>query len=103
MLGKVSFCKISLFTASIFATGLTALLKTSAQAARPSGYYRISSRQEVYFLNSSSRSFCHVQDPSQMEVFGGFNQVQVVRNNSFMSGARYIGECVSPDGSLRPN
>lgn len=74
-------------------------------AARPaglsSGYFRRSDRPEVYFVNAGARTSCHVQNPSQMEVYGGFGQVRVVSSDAFRDGAQFNGPCLWPDGLYR--
>lgn len=71
-----------------------------AQSNWPPGYYRASSRPEVYWLNAREGFHCHVQNPSQMEIFGGFKQVRVVGTESFKSGTKFIGECGWPSGQF---
>jgi len=66
-----------------------------------SGYYRRSDRPEVYFVNAGSRTACHVQNPSQMEVYGGFGQVKVVQGDGFRSGTQFTRSCLCPDGLYR--
>jgi hypothetical protein len=66
-----------------------------------SGYFRQSDRPEVYFVNAGSRTSCHVQNPSQMEVYGGFSQVRVVSGDTFRAGAQFSGPCLWPDGLYR--
>lgn len=66
-----------------------------------SGYFRRSDRPEVYFVNAGNRTACHVQNPSQMEVYGGFGQVQTVQGDGFRSGAQFTGSCAWPDGLYR--
>jgi hypothetical protein len=77
------------------------MLSTIAQTQWPSGCYRQSDRPEVYCLNSSSSTYCHVQNPSQMDTFGGFGQVRVVGTNRFLAGANNIGECGWLNGFYR--
>jgi hypothetical protein len=66
-----------------------------------SGYYRNQSRPEVYFVNQATQTMCHVQNPSQMNVFGGFSYVTVTRDNSFAFATRLNGECAWPDGMYK--
>jgi hypothetical protein len=80
--------------------GSSVLSAALAQSNWPSGYYKASNRAEVYWLDSAKRSHCHVQNPSQMEMFGGFNNVRVVGAESFKDGSRFIGQCSWPDGQF---
>ncbi len=98
---KFNFRNLSFVTASILVTGLATVFSGSVEAVSPSGYYRVSDRPEVYFLNSSSNTYCHVQNPSQMNLLGGFGKVRVVGGNSFRSGATNVGECDWPKGFYR--
>jgi hypothetical protein len=66
-----------------------------------SGFFRQNDRPEVYFVNAGSRTSCHVQNPSQMEVYGGFRQVRVVSGDTFRVGAQFNGPCLWPDGLYR--
>ena len=72
-----------------------------ALANWPSGFYRTSNDPKVYLLNKDSKFHCHVQNPSQMEIYGGFKQVRVVGNNEFMSGTRFADKCGFPTGFYR--
>jgi hypothetical protein len=74
------------------------MLSTIAQTQWPSGYYRKSDQPAVYYLNSSNSTYCHVQNPSQMDIFGGFGQIRVVGTNRFLAGSKNIGECGWPNG-----
>jgi protease YdgD len=65
------------------------------------GYYKRNGRPEVYFLNAGDRQFCHVQNPSQMEVYGGFQQVRNVADGGFQVGVNFTGSCSWPDGLYR--
>jgi hypothetical protein len=66
-----------------------------------SGFYKEKDRSEIYLVNSASRTICHVQNPSQMEVFGGFTQVRSMSSGSFRSGTQFTGKCRWPDGLYR--
>ncbi len=87
----------SVFATSMFITGLTSFITSPAQA-NSSGYYKSNSRPEVYYVNADRRAFCHVQNPSQMNLFGGFGQVRVVGNESFKSGLADGGKCRFDNG-----
>ena len=77
------------------------MLQNPGSASYSSGYYKRADRPEVYFLNSGSRTLCHVQNPSQMEVYGGFGQVRVTQTSDFNSNASFTGPCLWPDGMYR--
>jgi len=65
-----------------------------------SGYYRLRDRPEVYFINAENDTGCHVQNPSQMDIYGGFEQVRVVDHSR--SDPRFTREpCLWPDGLYR--
>jgi hypothetical protein len=66
-----------------------------------SGFFKENGRPEVYFVNGINRTFCHVQNPSQMEVYGGFSRVKTVYNNLFRYGTQFAGPCLWPDGLYR--
>lgn len=93
----------SLVHVTSYTLGLVTLsaLQSVAQSSWPTGYYRASNRPEVYWLNSRTNTYCHVQNPSQMNMFGGFNQVRVVGTESFRSSSQFIGKCGWPDGFYR--
>jgi hypothetical protein len=74
------------------------MFSTTAETQWPSGYYRQSNSSYVYYLNSSNSTYCHVQNESQMEAFGGFRRVRVVGGSNFLVGSRNIGECDWPNG-----
>ena len=71
-----------------------------AQSSWPTGYYRANSNAAVYWLDTSKGSHCHVQNSSQMQMFGGFGQVRVTGTESFKSGTKFNGECAWPDESF---
>jgi hypothetical protein len=73
----------------------------SALANWPDGFYKASNNPKVYYLDKDKNFHCHVQNPSQMEIYGGFQQVRVVGNNEFMSGTNFIGKCGFPTGFYR--
>ncbi|MCC5641666.1 hypothetical protein LC607_01560 [Nostoc sp. CHAB 5824] len=89
---------LSLIVLGTLLASFSSLPSTLAQSNWPSGFYRASSRPEVYYLNTDERFHCHVQNPSQMEILGGFGQVRVVGTESFKSGSEFAGECGWPSG-----
>jgi hypothetical protein len=68
-----------------------------------SGYFRQNDRPEVYFVNAGTRTSCHVQNPSQMDVYGGFSQVKIVSGDAFRNGTQLTGPCLWPDGLYKSN
>jgi hypothetical protein len=66
-----------------------------------SGYYRRNDRPEVYYVNAGTRTACHIQNPSQMDVYGGFKRVLIVQDDRFRTGANFTGPCPWPDGLYR--
>ncbi|MEI6428272.1 MAG: hypothetical protein WCO45_07775 [Pseudanabaena sp. ELA607] len=95
-----NYKSLFLITLGTLAVGSSELPFALAQSNWPVGYYRASNRPEVYYVNSAQRFHCHVQNPSQMEMFGGFKQVRVVGTESFKAGTRFIGKCGWPDGQF---
>ncbi len=75
----------------------------SQQSSLSTGYFRRSDRPEVYFVNANSRTSCHVQNPSQMDLYGGFGRVRVVSNDLFRDNTQFNGPCLWPDGLYRSN
>lgn len=67
---------------------------------RKTGFYRYFKDPKVYYLDSATRTRCHVQNPSQMEAFGGFGLVRVFKS-SFSPETQFIGKCAWPDGFFR--
>jgi hypothetical protein len=63
-------------------------------------YVRRDNRPEVYALHYSSKTACHVQNSSQMEVFGGFKQVRTMSSDP-LSGSKFVGECRWSNGLYR--
>ncbi|MEP0919552.1 hypothetical protein NC981_22235 [Leptolyngbya sp. DQ-M1] len=101
---------------SLLMLGLAPLFTPPAQAESPYRFYRVDGRPEVYLVDDhywdidiepnpkpsrKPQTVCHVQNPSQMETFGGFGQVQVVRDRAFMRGRVYQGECSWLNGFYR--
>jgi hypothetical protein len=77
----------------------TVITSSSPSVSSPvSGYFRRNDRPEVYFVNAGTRTACHVQNPSQMEVYGEFGQVKVVQGDGFRAGTTFTGSCLWPDG-----
>jgi hypothetical protein len=72
--------------------------------AWPNGFYR-RSNEPVYRLHGRGalnlgRRACHVVNPRQMELFGGFGQLRVVEPSSELFQDReQPGECEDPRGS----
>lgn len=68
----------------------------------PNGYYRRTNEPHVYRLYGQGflglgRRACHVTDPRQMALFGGFAQVQAVEPSSnLFQGREQPGECLDP-------
>jgi hypothetical protein len=60
------------------------------------GFYRQVSDPKVYFLDLRKNTMCHVQNPSQMEAFGGFEQVRITLDYSFKSDKKFIEGCTWP-------
>ena len=73
--------------------------------AWPNGYYRRTNESTVYRLHGRGalnlgRRACHVVDPRQMELFGGFAQLRVVEASSNLFQSReQPGECVDLGGA----
>ncbi|MBD1846637.1 hypothetical protein H6F89_25090 [Cyanobacteria bacterium FACHB-63] len=68
----------------------------SSSPAVTGGYYKSTDRPEVYAVNFTNLTYCHVQNPSQMNAFGGFNQVKRFTPtvaNEFFSSKKFVGEC----------
>jgi len=68
----------------------------------PNGFYRRSADSAVYRLHGRGalnigRFACHVVNPRQMELFGGFAQLRVVEQSSdLFRGREQPGECADP-------
>lgn len=68
-----------------------------------SGFYRENGTNPVFYLNQENRTFCHVVNPDQMDLFGGFSLVKVVNNHRFLSPMSFIGDCTVASGYYRQN
>ena len=79
------------------------LVQIISTSGLTSGYFRQNDRPEVYFVNAGTRTSCHVQNPSQMDVYGGFSQVKIVSGDAFRNGTQLTGPCLWPDGLYRSN
>ena len=89
----------TVFVASI----LSSILYTNLVFAKPTpGYYRSTSNSTTYFI-SSQDWYCHVQNPSQMEAFGGFAQIRDVHDVSqyLQTLQKNNGDCVWPNGVFK--
>jgi len=62
------------------------------------GFLRQGNRQEVLFQYTPS-GYCHVQNPAQMNAYGGFGQVRVVPVAD--PSGRFTGPCPWPNGFYR--
>ena len=68
----------------------------------PNGFYRRTTDSAVYRLHGRGalnigRFACHVVNPRQMELFGGFAQLRVVEQSSdLFRGREQPGECADP-------
>lgn len=62
------------------------------------GFYKQQDRPEVYLVYRAG-FYCHVQNPNQMDAFGGFGKVQVV--NSLNLNATKTGGCGWPNGFFK--
>lgn len=78
---------------------LIPVFSTMAQTQWPSGYYSL--RGNVYALNANNSTYCYVQSPTQMNLFGGFSKVREVGSDSFKAGSRDVGKCGWPNGFYR--
>jgi hypothetical protein len=73
--------------------------------AWPNGFYRRANDTAVYRLHGRAalnlgRLACHVVNPRQMELFGGFAQLRVVEASSNLFQSReQPGECADPRGA----
>lgn len=61
-------------------------------------FYRQQNRPEV-ILQHPEGDYCHVQNPAQMEAYGGFGQVRVVP--VLTPRGRFTGPCAWPNGYYR--
>jgi hypothetical protein len=74
----------------------------TGRCAWPNGFFRRSSEGAVYRLHGPGpyglgRLACHVTEPRQMELFGGFGRVAVVDPKSHLFlGREAAGECSDP-------
>jgi len=69
----------------------------------PAGFYKHASDPRVWFTPNDSDGFCHVQNPTQMETFGGFDLVRTIPDGADLDGYRgpKQGECRWGDGFYR--
>jgi hypothetical protein len=73
-----------------------AVLPAAAQGF--GGFFRQAQRPEVYW-QFSGHQYCHVQNPAQMNAFGGFGQVRVMQNPPLRG--EFAGPCPWPQGFWR--
>lgn len=63
------------------------------------GFYRSSGDNEVYFYNDEVRTYCHVQNLTQLSYLTTLDQVRVIGSlNDFLSLSVSLNECTWPDG-----
>lgn len=73
-------------------------LTTPASAQMSGGFYRQAQRPEVLW-QLSAYQYCHVQNPAQMNAYGGFGQVRVMQNPPLRG--EFSGPCPWPQGFWR--
>jgi hypothetical protein len=84
--------------AALAAVTVLAGTAAPATAQMSGGFYRQAQRPEVYWQYSAYQ-FCHVQNPAQMNAYGGFAQVRVMQNPPLRG--EFAGPCPWPDGFWR--
>jgi hypothetical protein len=66
------------------------------------GFYREGNQDAVYLVFRPNGRYCHVQNPDQMNAFGGSGQVRSISSiSSNSSSGGFSGECGFPNGFYR--